>query len=324
LQSPAAARFGRVLRYALTAGILVYLVYRLSTIGWAEIWRSLPVTPWFYLIFIGMYLALPVMDSLAYRLSWHFPFWTGLPAFLKKRVYNKDVLGYSGEVYLYAWAKKHLSLSEREILGTVKDNTIVSSVASTFFAVTVLVVLFFSGSIALDGLLTPTNTGYAILGALAVTALVALAVRFRRVLFRVSGRTMVAIFLLHVTRLTLVSLLQVLQWSVVLPDVELRVWLTFFAVQLVTSRIPFLPSRDLIFFGASVELSRILDVSSAGIAGMMLVASVLDKSVNFVLFLTLSLFDRRKAPNSVPLQHAPIGNKVSEDEPDAGPISALA
>lgn len=287
-------RIARVGRYLFVAGILGLLAYQLTGIGWGEIWRSLPVTPWFYFIFLLIYLALPFSETLIYRASWKFPFLSGFAALVKKRVYNKDVLGYSGEFFLYFWARKHLALGEREIFGTVKDNAIVSSVASTTFAVLVLSILFLSGQIALDGILSGNRAIYVIVALVVGVVLCALGIRFRRTFFRLPGRVLAFVFAVHMVRLVVVSLLQVVQWMVVLPDISIRVWFTFLAVQIVTSRIPLLPSRDLIFIGASVELSRILDVSSAGIAGMMLVSSVLDKVLNFSLFSILSFIDRKR------------------------------
>ena len=97
-----------------------------------------------------------------------------------------------------------------------------------------------------------------------------------------------------------VSLDQVVQWMVVMPEVSLQTWFSFLAVLLVISRIPLLPSRDLIFVGAGIELSRFLDVPPAPIAGMLLVQSVLDKLLNLVLFTLLSRADRDAAPLDAP------------------------
>jgi hypothetical protein len=276
-------------RYVMGAVVLILLAFQLTGVGWAEILRSLPTTPLFYLFFACIYLALPLSEVLIYRTFWRFPFREGFGVFLMKRVYNKDVLGYSGEVYLMLWAKRRLGLADAEILGVVKDNTIVSSVTSTAFAVVVLALLFFTGQHALGSAGLGDQSVTAV-GALMVgLILVALGIRFRRSLFRLPARLLGLIGAVHLVRLALVMLLQVLQWWSVMPHISMRVWFTYLALLIVTSRIPLLPARDLLFIGAGVELSRMLDISSAGVAGMLLVASVLDKSLNFVLFSALSL-----------------------------------
>ena len=105
--------------------------------------------------------------------------------------------------------------------------------------------------------------------------------------------TLLWVFGTHFGRLALVSLLQILQWSIVLPGVEMTVLFTFLSIQIIASRIPLLPARDLVFLGAAVEMTSVLDVSSAEVAGMLAVVSVLDKLVNLVLFSAVSFLERR-------------------------------
>lgn len=93
-------------RRVINAAVLVWLVYQLSNIGWISVWQSLPVQPLFYILFLLLFVQLPLFEVLIYRLIWTFDTLKSIPVFLLKRVYNKDVIGYSGEVYFFAWAKK--------------------------------------------------------------------------------------------------------------------------------------------------------------------------------------------------------------------------
>lgn len=293
LAGPRGQTLSRWGRRVFMLGIVAVLFYQMSSIGWGDIVESFPRTPWFYLIFVVIYFSLPLSEAVLYRQLWHFHYWDGFMAFLKKRVLNKDVLGYSGDVYLYLWARERVGRSEREVRGAVKDNAIVSSVASTFFAVLVLGVLWFSGQIAWSGQLTTHPVAYAVgIGVIGAVG-AALAVRFRRALFTLPGRILGLFFGIHVGRLLLTNVLQVVQWAVVLPEAAWKTWFTLLAVLIVTSRIPVLPARDLIFIGAGVELSRMLDVSAAGVAGMLLVASVMDKMLNFLFFILAGILSRR-------------------------------
>lgn len=56
--------------WAFLAGIVGYLAYRLTTIGWAELWTSMPTTPWFYVLLLLMYATLPVTEMVLYGTAW--------------------------------------------------------------------------------------------------------------------------------------------------------------------------------------------------------------------------------------------------------------
>lgn len=54
-----------------------------------------------------------------------------------------------------------------------------------------------------------------------------------------------------------------------------------------------MPSKDLVFMGAGIELSSIMEIPEAQIAGMLLVASVVDKVINASMFAFISYRDRK-------------------------------
>jgi len=87
------------LRRAFVLGIVAFLVWQIVQIGWQEVLESMPTTPWFYVIFLILYFALPMSEQFIYRMSLNFGFWEGLKVFIQKKVLNADVLGYSGEAY---------------------------------------------------------------------------------------------------------------------------------------------------------------------------------------------------------------------------------
>lgn len=281
---------GRVL---LTVGIMGYLAYEVVRIGWQEVLRSLPTNPLFYLLFLLLYFLLPLAEVVFYRITWRFDAWKSVPAFVKKRIYNKDVLQYSGEVYFYAWARKHVGLPHTKILETIRDQNIVSSVASTMISVVLLGVFLYLGQLSITDLIGAHSTSYLVGGGLVALVLVALGVRLRKYLFSMALKTALLLFVLQCVRLVLGQGLQIAQWAVAMPEVPLRAWLTYAAVSIIISRIPIIPNRDLIFMGAGVGLSDVMQISAAGITGMLGVLVVLNKVVNLALFAVFSLFDRR-------------------------------
>lgn len=327
------ARGKRILkgaRYALTVSIIGYLAYRMTTIGWGEIWASLPRTPWFYLIFFAMYLTLPTFQSIIYGLIFKTSAWSIFPAALKKRVYNKDVMSYSGEVYLYFWARDRVNQSGLDIMHGIKDNAIVSSIASTLVAFGLLTAFFFSGLVVLPSFITQSNALYVVVGVIVAIVLIALGVRFRRSILQLSAGLLLALFGLHIARLVIVQGLQVTQWAVVEPSVPLQAWFTFLAVQIIANSIPFIPSRDLVGVGFAIEVAQATQVPEALIASLMLVHSMMDKTLNLGLFMAVSAWgddDIVADPDEVPSLDAkaePPSGADDESTKPGGPASESA
>jgi len=282
----------------LTAIIIAYLVYKLTLIGWGKVLESLPHSPWFYLILLAMFFTLPVFEVLIYRVAWktHVNLWHLFLALMNKRVLDKDVLGYSGDMYLYLWARKHIKQPKKKILLLIKDNVILSSAASTLVAVFLLVVFFILGRIKIpDKWIHPDITHILVIIFCLILAS-GLVVKYRKRLISLKRKEVLQIFFLHIARLMVVQGLQVIQWIIVMPEIPFANWLTLLAVQIIITRIPLLPSRDLIFMGTGIEMSRFIDISTSGMAGMLLAASVINKILNLFFFVIVFLSTRKRNP----------------------------
>lgn len=201
-----------------------------------------------------------------------------------KKIYNKDVIGYSGEVYFYLWAKKHLHLSHTQSFSTIKDNNIISSVASTIFSLALLAVFALSGQIRFLDIIPFSDYIYLVGGILLSISVVVLLIYFRKYIFGMTMDIASKIFAIHVVRLSLGLIFQILQWAIIMPEVPMYVWITFISIQIIMSRIPFLPNQDLLFLGLSLPLSGMLEVSMAGIAGLMVANAILGKVMNLAFF----------------------------------------
>ncbi|MFK7845679.1 MAG: hypothetical protein AB8G77_10285 [Rhodothermales bacterium] len=278
-------------RRLLLAAIIGYLIYQLADIGWAAVWNDIPTQPWFYIIFVGMYLGLPLAETLIYQLIWGLPAREVFPMMIKKRVFNKEVFNYSGEANLFLWAKKRLNLPGKEILRDIKDNTVISSLTSMLIAFGLLSTFLFTGVLPLEDIIGRLQTGWIIGGAFCLAMLIALAMRFRKSVIALPGRIVRRLFGIHVGRLIFVQVLQVLQWTVVMPDVGLTVWFTLLSAQIVANQIPFMPSKELLVASAAPQLAGALQVSESALLSMLLVVAALDKLVNFILFSYLSARD---------------------------------
>jgi hypothetical protein len=288
LESDTSAIIGKILKRVLQVGIIGYLVYELTKLGWTKFFESLPTNPIFYILFCINYFLLPFSEVLSYSRSWDISVKSSISVFLKKRVFNKDVMGYSGEVQLFAWARNHLNLSKKEIFKVIRDNNILSSIATTLIAFILLIVFFSTGQISLLDYIKSENIVTYISIGIIVTIVIGVLYHYRRFFFSMEKKTAFSVFSIHTIRFVIVNILQVVMWYVVMPEIPIRVWLTYLSMTLILSRIPFLPNKELVFIGASVEVSKLINVSTAGIAGLFIAQNVLDKILNAILFSVLS------------------------------------
>lgn len=279
------------LRWLFVLGVLAYLTYQLTDIGWAQVWSALPTTPWFYILLLLMYATLPATEMVLYGKIWDTKVWTLLPALLRKRVLNNDVLGYSGEAYFSVWAQRHTNLGYRQVLETIKDNTIISSVASTSVAFLLLAIFFFAGQVELLTQYLPAQSSTLGAGVAIVILVVSVGVNFRRTIFSLPPSLLGWIGAGHLTRFILNNGFQVTQWAVVISDVSVGSWVTLLALHIIINQVPFVPSRGLVFMSAGVGLSGSLQIPEAALASMLLAQTLLDRILNVLTYAGTSALD---------------------------------
>ncbi len=280
-------------RRLLNAVIVIWLLYELSLVGWISVWESMPVQPLFYLIFFFLYFQLPFFEIIIYRINWSFNSIKSIPVFLLKNIYNKDVLGYSGEVYFYLWAQKALHYKKLDVFKIIKDNNIISSVSSTLVAFSLLSIFFFTDQIKILEWIFADTSNYVLGGIALVLVILILVVKFRHFVISMPLKNAYKIFGIHVIRLTVNLFLIVIMYDVVIPDTPLFVWFTLLSVEIILSRIPFLPNRDLIFTGMGIGLAEGLQVSASGIAAILLTRTVLGKVLNLSFFAFSSILKEK-------------------------------
>ena len=308
LETRTGRRAARLLAAAITFGVLALLAIRLSEIGWLAVWRSLPTHPLFYALHGVIFLALPLSELLIFRLLWGTRVRSSLPAFVRKRVYNTAVLGYSGEVYLALWARRRVPLSERQLISTIKDNGILSAVASTTVAACLLLALLAIGRAEIFRLGT-FGVGPAAVAIVALAFIVALCNHLRRRILALAGRTAAIVLGIHVVRLLGVLVLQAAQWHVALPDQPLGSWLLLLSAEMALTRIPLLPNTDLVFVGLGIGLTDALRAPAAGFAAMLVAVAALSQLTNFGCFIVTAFVrppDSAAAGGSSAARSAPV------------------
>lgn len=295
-ETPAAKRLGRVGRVLFFVAITGVLLFQLRDIGWRDVLRALPVQPLFYVLFFVNFMVLPVSELPIFRLLMGQPMRGGLPVMVRKRIINAVLVDYSGDLYLYGWARSRLGIEPRKVLMAVKDNAILSSLAGALTAAAFVVAFIArapAGKIAgwLD-----SAAGVAVAIVLGLSFTLPLLLRFRVRILSVSQKVAWQVLGIHMSRTILNQLVQAAQWAVVLPAEHWTTWLSFLTAQLVIARLPFIPNRDLLFAAAGLEMSGALTGSRDAMAGVLLAGAALTQGTNLVLFVVTSFFMKPVPP----------------------------
>ena len=285
------ARFRRPLVWLVTGAMLVWLGLQLNAIGWATIWAARPREPLFYVLVVVAYFVLPVADALIYRRLWGIGFWLSLGAFLRKRVYNAVVLGYSGELGLMVWARTRVARSDAQIAHAIKDTNILSALVSA--AATAGLVGWLALHVSIERL--PLGAiGWWGAVAIAVAGLMPFGLFLRRRVLALDRRDTIALLAIHGVRFALGMALLVAQWRVALPESLIGDLITLLAVQVLVGRIPFVPNRDVLFVGIALAVSGNLAIAHQALASVLIVTSALHQGLHLVVFAGSSLIEGRQ------------------------------
>ncbi|RLB41553.1 MAG: hypothetical protein DRH23_17755, partial [Deltaproteobacteria bacterium] len=115
------------LLFLIVIGTVLYK--QLKGTDWAEVLRSLPTSPWFYIVFVVRFLIMPFVDVLCYSAVWAVNALRYFGVFLVKLVLNVSVAGGTGDVYLMLWAVRTLRMTYQKAFSGVKDVTLLSAAA---------------------------------------------------------------------------------------------------------------------------------------------------------------------------------------------------
>lgn len=263
--------FARWAGVAISLALLVAIILTARDLSLAELWRAIPASPLFWVMFIAYYLCGPVSEWVIYRRLWHIPL-SGMTALLRKFVSNELLLGYLGEAQFYAWARSHAGLTATPF-GAIKDVTILSAFTGN---VATLIILAMVWPLVHANLLGPaTSTTFLSLGVVLGTSLLLLLARRR--LFTLPLPELRFITLVHSVRIVAVTTLTAAMWCVALPGVAVSVWLLLAALRMLLSRLPLLPNKDVVFAGLAVFLigqDQAISALLATMAGLLLAVHI--------------------------------------------------
>ncbi|WP_375250565.1 hypothetical protein [Sphingomonas sp.] len=294
--TPGAKRLGRIVRAIFFVAVIAILLWQLREIGWADVLRALPSQPLFYLLFFVNFMVLPLTEVPIFRLLLGQPIPGALPVLVRKRIVNAVLVDYSGDLYLYGWARTRLGIDARKLLLAVKDNAILSSLAGAMVAGAFIVAFIARAPTGRIASWLDSSLGLVIGAVLCASLTLPLLLRFRHAILSTSQRVAWQVFGIHSLRTILNLAIQVWQWTIVLPGEHWTTWLSFLTVQLVIARLPFIPNRDLLFMAAGLEMSGALTVSREAMAGLLVAGTALTQGTNLALFLLTALWMKPVPP----------------------------
>lgn len=269
-----------ILRWAIALAVIAYIVVTLRDLGWTTVWLALPGHWTFYALVALLFMVQPVADLVIYRRLWRIGPPLGLTAMLRKRFFNSLVIDYSGEGWLFTWARRHMPGQDAFILHTIKDSNILSASA----ALLVLIVLVVCLMAAVPGpSFIPTYYVVSIGALCAISVLPIMGymiVRKRMTVLPASD--LIFVFAIHLIRSVLNNGLAVVIWSQGLPGAPLLALLELLALRLLVSRLPFLGNRDIVFIGTGLGLAEAIDLPQAGIAAVLLATLTLEQLLNLI------------------------------------------
>lgn len=208
----------------------------------------LPLGMLFWVAFVFCYLSSPIAEWIMFRRLWGLPI-QGFAALLRKLVSNEILLGYLGEVYFYAWARRNAHVPAAPF-GAIKDVTILSALTGnvvTLVMVALAAPLFGALHLGIDRVAFLLSIVF-VLG----TSLAAMLLRKR--LFTLPRKELWIVASIHFVRIILAVLLSALMWHLLLPSVGLLWWLLLGTLRQLIARLPFLPNKDVVFAGLAAFL----------------------------------------------------------------------
>ena len=221
--------------------VLGAVLYQLRFLDLHMLWRMLPVSFAFWAAFAVAYMITPVADWVIFRRLWHLPV-SGIAALMRKMVSNDLLLGYLGEVYFYAWARRNASISSAPF-GAIKDVAILSALAGNLVTL-VLCLLCWPFMGFLHRNVQGNSIEYSILFVLGLSLVITF---LRNRLFSLPAKELWIVTGIHMVRIIVNLTLTAYMWYCLMPDIDL-VWLLLLnTMRLLVSRLPFVPNKDLAF-----------------------------------------------------------------------------
>ncbi len=263
-----------LLRWLIPIALLGFIGWRLSGLGWREIWQARPASLVFYLLLVGQFFIQPLGDLLIYRNLWR-PHAPPFAVILRKRFLNSAIFDYTGEVFFFLWAQKTLKLPKRMIVHAIKDSNVLSAGAALTMVWLIALALLLLGGLRIPRMFESHGWFYVLVGSLPFFLCATLFFAHRKVT-ALSRRQIAQTFGIHFLRCLLVLTVEFGLWmfSGALPTAV--ACLQYVALRLVVTRLPFVPNKDLVYVGVGIAAAGMADVAVTPVATVLVVIAAAD------------------------------------------------
>ena len=228
--------------------ILAAVIYQCRQLDLREVLALVPWSIPFWICFALSYSASPIAEWVIFRRLWSIPA-SGIAALFRKLVSNEILLGYIGEVYFYAWARRNSRITAAPF-GAIKDVTILSALVGNVVTLAmILIALPFFGPLLFGTEGSAFGWSFAFILATSL-----LAMFFRKRLFSLPYKELWIVTGIHFLRIAATTGLSAYMWHLVLPQVEFIWWFLLSTIRQIIARLPFLPNKDVVFAGLAILL----------------------------------------------------------------------
>ena len=278
--SPWGKRGLQILRWSIALALVLLIGRRLTELGWREMWSARPSSLLFYLLLVAQFFVQPSGDFFIYR-----NLWPGknppLGVILRKRFLN-NVMDYTGEVFFFFWAQRHVKLATATLVHSIKDSNILSAGAGLAMVWLMAPLLLATGGLQLPKEWAGQAWLYVLLGSVPLLLCALLVLAHRKVTV-LSRRQIAATFTIHFFRALLMLVVEFFLWTVsgALPTAV--ACLQFVALRLVVTRLPLIPNKDLIFVGAGIAAAGFTNVSVTPVATVLVILAAVDLVLGVVV-----------------------------------------
>ncbi len=287
---PSAARDG-IMRGTLVILWLVIALVALRHIpaGSAAALTHLPVG--FWVAALAYVLVHPLADLAIFRRVWSVH--EGMFGALTRRFLSNELMfAYSGDVYLFAWARGRGIAAPAH---AIKDISLLSALVGNGVTVALVVPFLAGRGLATMGLSVPH---VAMSCALVIAPSVGM-ISLRHRLLKMPGPDVLFVAGIHAVRAVAMLGLLIPMWLTVEPGLTLDTCVLFLTLRQLVSRLPFMPGKDMLFVAAVAAIGK--TGGAASLAAALGAFGVVTVEVTLVLVLAAASFI---PPRLVPMRRS--------------------
>lgn len=265
--------FKLTVKWTVLSCMFIYLAYKLSTIGWANIIHALPSSPVFYMLAL-LFVFLPIItERFVFNIATNARFSLPFKTFVRKHVFNKAIMNYAGEGYFVKRLSNLKGLDLRSAAIIVKNLALARTFAANFWIVLLVIGALIFGNIGIFyEMVRVSPILVTAVGLMSVGVCIGAIVLFPK-LTRLKFCQIKKMATFYLIRSFLAACILIAQWSIVLPEVSLAVWSLFLVVFFIARKSPV--GGDLVFVSVALTLPGLTDESAAVAAMLLMNAAVL-------------------------------------------------